>query len=477
MSLSLQKLVILHTNDLHSHFGAMPKIDRFIQEHRASLPSEELLVIDCGDHMDRAFIETEGTDGEANIAVMNATGYDAAVPGNNEGLTFDIDTLQRLYGQLANFPVIGSNMFMADGGRPPWLKSHLIIRKGSLNIGLIGVTIDFTAFYELLGWDIRDPFACVAELVKELRSEVDILIVVSHLGIRYDERLAEQIPGIDIILGAHTHHLLEQPLVIGDTIICAAGKFGDHIGRLELVYDHQSNRIADIKGTCFETSGMEDSMQLASLIARYRVNSERNLSQVVARLTEDLAIDWHRESRLGNLLALGIRNWCRAPISLVNSGQLLDGLNTGEVTRGRLLEICPSPINPCKMKLYGYEIRQVLEQSLMAEYQNKPIRGFGFRGKILGMLCVSGMTIEVYEDRPFMSKIGRILIEGEELDDQQLVEVATIDMFTFGIGYPTISNGREVEFFLPEFLRDILLHELQDPEQIERSGEAHWIYV
>src|SRR5690606_30096083 len=132
-------------------------------------------------------------------------------------------------------------------------------------------------------------------------------------------------------------------------------------------------------------------------------------------------------------------------------------------------EICPSPINPCKMKLYGYEIRQVLEQSLMAEYQNKPIRGFGFRGKILGMLCVSGMTIEVYEDRPFMSKIGRILIEGEELDDQQLVEVATIDMFTFGIGYPTISNGREVEFFLPEFLRDILLHELQDPEQIERS--------
>ncbi|MDT2238225.1 5'-nucleotidase C-terminal domain-containing protein [Paenibacillus larvae] len=63
--------------------------------------------------------------------------------------------------------------------------------------------------------------------------------------------------------------------------------------------------------------------------------------------------DWYAASPLGNLLADSLRRFTRTELSLVNAGQLLGGLEAGSVTKGRLLEICPSPINPCRIKLRG----------------------------------------------------------------------------------------------------------------------------
>lgn len=475
VSETLQRLVILHTNDIHSHFEPMPKIASCIEQHRRELPEEELLVIDCGDHLDRAFSETEGSDGLANIAVMNMTGYDLAVLGNNEGLTFSMEKLQRLYGEEASFPVIGTNMFkLDDGERPDWVQPYQIIQRGKLKIGIIGVTINFTEFYTLLGWDIRDPKEAVARLVRELRDEVHILIVVSHLGLPADEQMAREIAGIDCILGAHTHHLLEVPLTIGQTTVCGAGKFGTHVGKLELIYDHEARQIAHVHGLCIETADMPNHPELARLIDHYRTVSTINLHQVMTTIEAEIAIDWHQESRLGNLLALGLREWCDAEIGIVNAGQLLGGLAAGDITRGKLLEICPSPINPCRMKLYGSDIREALEQSLLPEYQEMPIRGFGFRGNILGTLCVSGLQIEVSSNLA-NRQIERILLNGKELEDDQEVIVGTIDMFTFNIGYPSLSRGRDVKFYLPEFLRDVLLDQLQRPGRVALSGEITWI--
>lgn len=473
---TLQKLVILHTNDLHSHFEPMPRIAAFIDQHRRMLSSDELIVIDCGDHMDRAFLETEGSDGQANIAVMNATGYDVAVPGNNEGLTFSVETLQKLYGELADFPVVGSNMYLKDGGvLPPWIQPYQIVKRGRLDIGIIGVTINYPDFYELLGWDVRDPFEAVARLVSQLRSSVHILIVVSHLGLNNDERMAQEIPGIDIILGAHSHHLLEEPILIGDTMICAAGKFGTHIGKVELQYDHSAGRIVQLHGGCVQTDHLPASPELISIIEHYRLISDRNMRQVVTTIGEELDISWNQESRLGNLLADGLRSWCGADIGIVNAGQLLGKLEAGAVTRKALHEICPSPINPCRMVLTGAEIREALEQSLLADFQEKPIRGYGFRGLVLGTLCVSGMIIEADSRRPDMHKISHIWIGDRELTDDQEVVVGTIDMFTFGIGYLSLSRGKNIEFYLPEFLRDVLLHQLMDVERIAMSSQKNWI--
>src|SRR5690606_7879543 len=119
-----------------------------------------------------------------------------------------------------------------------------------------------------------------------------------------------------------------------------------------------------------------------------REQAKAVLSEKVAVINRELAIDWQSESHLGNMLAEALRQWTGAEIGIVNSGQILSSLGPGHITREILLEICPSPINPCRMELVGDALLRALEQSLIDEYQDMKIMGFGFRGKVLGSLCV-----------------------------------------------------------------------------------------
>lgn len=473
-----QKLTVLYTNDIHSHFEKMPKIATALHQLRQKHRLDRVLTIDIGDHLDRMMMETEGTGGRANVEVMNASGYEAFVFGNNEGLTFTPDMTSSIFSQYAQFPVIGSNIIDTQSRqKPAWMEPYSIIEKNGLRIGLIGVTIDFNLFYEMLGWHIKNPFETVRSLVQKLRSNVDLLFVMSHLGLPRDRELARRIKGIDCIFGAHTHHLLEEPLLESSTgtYICAAGKFGDYVGELELTFDPKQKRIVSITGTCHDTDRFTNDVQVQKLITDYAKEAEANLNETVAILNEPLNISWTSESTLGNLLADGLKRWTNAEIGLVNSGQILQSLQKGPVTKKRLLEICPSPINPCRMTLSGKQIRKTLEESLVTEFVQLPIRGFGFRGHVLGVICLSGATVTYDLNRPDYEKIIAINIDDTELKLDQEYTVGTIDMFTFGLGYLALQEGRNVKFYLPEFIRHIIAKELGASASIERSKRATWI--
>ncbi|MCR8634610.1 bifunctional metallophosphatase/5'-nucleotidase [Paenibacillus radicis (ex Xue et al. 2023)] len=480
MTSPLLRLRILHTNDIHSHFEQMPSIAAAFHELRASAGAEHTLTLDIGDHMDRMRPQTEGSSGSANLAVMNETGYEAVALGNNEGLTFTKEALNDIYSSKANFKVLCSNLLDSETGKvPSWGVPYHIVEKGGIRIGLIGVTAYFTDFYTLLGWDIQEPIRATANLVRELRAQVDLIVVLSHLGLRNDEKMAAEIPEIDIILGGHTHHLLEIPQRIGNTVVCAAGKFGQYFGVVDVHIDAFTRKPVTIEGYVRRTDDYAESGddQVKAVIERYEASSNQVLSREVAYLQQPLAAEWYKEAPLGNLLAEGLRKRVGVDIGIVNAGQFLEGLANGPVTVGRLLEICPSPINPCLMLLSGENILQALEESLLPEFQEKLLYGFGFRGKVLGMLNVDGLRIEYDLNAPAYAKIKRVWIGSELLAVEKEYQVATIDMFTFGVGYHSLSKGRGVQYFLPEFLRDIMRTELQDSEAIQQSNVQRWFGV
>jgi 5'-nucleotidase len=478
LSVTDQWLTILHTNDIHSRFEQMPKLAAAIESLSDGLDVSERLIIDCGDHMDRMRIETEGSEGLANIDIMNETGYEAAAPGNNEGLTFTPEVLQHIYAK-ANFPLICSNLYEAAAGEiPSWIHPYRIVEKGRLNIALIGVTANFADFYKLLGWAATDPIAAVQTWVDKLRPDAHIVIVMSHLGLALDQRLAETIDGIDFIMGGHTHHLLEQPLRIRDTYICAAGKFGEYVGEVKLRYDFDLNRVVEARGRCVAADGYPDSERILRKIAEHKQTAIEKLNQPVTTLNEPLPNEWTVESPLGNLLAEGLRSWTDTEIGLVNAGQLLTGIDSGKVTLRQLLEICPSPINPCRTALTGEQIWRALEEALLPEFIEKPIRGFGFRGHVLGTLCVDGIQVDYDPGGKPYAKIRKIIITDRgPLDKSRIYNVGTIDMFTFRVGYPSLSEGKNTRYFLPEFIRDILREQLLDSEAIRRSRRRRWVKV
>ncbi|MDF2724741.1 MAG: bifunctional metallophosphatase/5-nucleotidase [Paenibacillus sp.] len=474
-----RKLVLLHTNDIHSHFEQMPRIGEALRQLRAKHADCTPIVIDGGDHIDRMRPETEGSDGLANIAVMNETGYDLVVPGNNEGLTLNAGQLATAYAEKGKFSVICANFLEeSTGERPPWLEPYRIIERDGLRVGFIGLTACFPMFYSLLGWKVLEPLETAAELVELIRPHVHVLVVVSHLGLSLDKKMAEQIDGIDVIIGGHTHHLLEKPLLHERTYIAATGCYGQYVGELEFRYDMEQRTLRLVQGGCLRTDSFPPSLRLSALIEDERQASRRVLDRHVAALARPLAISWSEESELGNLLAAGIRRWVDdAEIGIVNAGQILQGLEAGAVTQYRLLEICPSPINTCLLMLSGEQIRLALEQSLLDEYIGKPLKGFGFRGKALGTLCVSGMRIEYDSKAEPYDKIRFIEVNGEPIEPERRYRVGSIDMFTFGIGYLSLGQGHTVAYYLPEFIRDVLKRQLSDADELQQCAIPRWIGV
>ncbi|WP_438803671.1 bifunctional metallophosphatase/5'-nucleotidase [Paenibacillus aceti] len=468
-----ETLTIIYTNDLHSHFGAMSRIAAMIDDLRSESKGEALL-LDIGDHMDRAAPETEGTMGLANVDVLNLTGYDAITIGNNEGLTFTPEQLEATYASL-NCPVICNNILDQRTGQPPsWMRKRHIIRRGSFSIGLIGATAAFSDFYSLLGLDALDPLETIQYDVEQLRQEVDLIVVMSHLGIVLDKQLAEKVPDIDLIIGGHTHHLLEEPLFVGKTALTAAGKFGRYLGKIKYRKNPTNGRIELYDGKVLQVEpGIENEVVLHS-IDMDREKAQNQLSRTVTITERDLPISYHNESPFGNLLAQAVRRFTNSDLSMVNSGQLLSGLPSGAISEGMLHERCPSPINPCTMRLKGEDILYTLEQSLLPEMMDKEIFGYGFRGKVLGGICVDGLELVYNPDAAPYQQIIEARIAGIPLEPTVTYTVGTLDMFTFGVGYERLQYGDDMEFMLPLFLRDLLRLELQTTEAVDSCFLNRW---
>lgn len=464
---------LYHTNDLHSHMEEMEKIHTFVERKRneANLRGESFLLVDLGDHADRFRMETEGTMGKANRSILDYTGYDVVTLGNNELLTIPNVDLEEMYNQVP-FSIVSSNVRQKENKQlPNWLQPWTIREVKGTRIAFLGATVSYPLVYDLLGWQVDDPIESIARDVSLLRSQVDVIVVLSHLGIFSDRKLATAVPGIDVIIGAHTHHLLKEPERIGTTMLVAAGKYGEYIGEVKMIVDQASQPRFD---ACVHLIELEESSpSMSKFIHQLRTEAYHHMAEPIAKLEEALTISWHKESTFANLLADELRTWTGAPIALVNSGVLLGSLPAGLVSWGKLHAVCPHPINPVVVEISGKAIREALVQSLQPFYQNQNIRGFGFRGKMLGSLAVSGLqvvTVPIQEG----SCVQAVYVGNELLNDNEVYQLATIDMFTFGSGYVTLKEGKLLKYYVPEFLRDLLKDAIQDSSRIEKAKEKRW---
>ncbi|PZM65599.1 bifunctional metallophosphatase/5'-nucleotidase [Paenibacillus dendritiformis] len=460
-------ILLLYTNDIHSHWDGAARLASLMSRYRRHC-GEKIVLLDGGDHMDRAYMETEGTYGAANVRLMNRLGYDAAVIGNNEGLTFVPERLGQVYRSNARFPVLAANVTaISTGQRPDWLKPWVELERGGIQIGIVGVTAPYVDYYRLLGWEVGDPITAVREAVSVLRPRVDLLVVLSHCGLTTDVKMAEETEGIDLILGGHSHHLLPDGHKVGRTWLLAAGKYGDHLGVAEC--RRVPSGELELSVRCIPVTGeLPDPIVEAELL-QARAEATRRLSVPVAQVAEPLAVQYNRPSPLGQLLAQALRDHTGADIGLVNAGQLLGDLPAGTVTEGMLHTLCPSPINPVRMHLSGADVKQAIRESLHEEAYGRVVRGYGFRGGQLGTLCVDGLQVE-WRRGPDEERI-RLWLDGWEVADNDRLVVGTIDMFVFGGGYPSLKNGQDITFFLPEVLRDILAVQLRKAEELSRCRE------
>lgn len=447
----METIHIYHTNDIHSHLESWPRIGKFLAQKKEmhSEKDEDVFLFDIGDFIDRWHPFTDATKGKGNIDLLNECQYTAVTIGNNEGVNLPFNDLNQLYDN-AQFDVLLANFYYQDGSYPNWIKPYKVYHteKGT-RVGVIGLTAPFAHLYGLLGWKVTEPHSELMKWLERLKGESDIIILLSHLGLHDDERIAADFPDINVILGAHTHHFLEKGKLVKDTLLGAAGKYGYFVGSITLQVNAQ-------KAITHKEAILYDSKELPAVdneqeqIASYFTKGIALLNQNVTTLTKPLNNELFQETEFSLMLCRALREWCNSDCAMVNAGLLLGPL-TGEVTVYDLLKVCPHPINPCVVELTGKELEAVLWETKDGGLVHKEIKGLGFRGTLLGVF--------VYDQISFQGEA--ILINGTALDYERNYTLALPDMFTFGHFFKNVLPHKDKQYFLPEFLRDILKWKLQ----------------
>ncbi|HUN91350.1 MAG TPA: metallophosphatase, partial [Burkholderiaceae bacterium] len=277
---------ILHTNDMHSNFvgmgpssdyspltinddettGGYARIAAVIAARKEARQSQgPVLILDAGDYSMGTPFAAASREIGGELQVMARMGYDATTFGNHD---FDLgpDGLAQAIGvasKAGRIPaVISSNTdFTAsdpalDGLRQlsndELIRRHLVIERGGVRFGLFGVLGKEAQIYTNGAGAVKfpDPIACARAVVKVLREteKVDVVIALSHGGVakgkdgRYsagdDVNLAATVPGIDVVIGGHSHTELREPIVVnGRTPVVQTGKEGKNVGELVISID------------------------------------------------------------------------------------------------------------------------------------------------------------------------------------------------------------------------------------------------
>jgi 5'-nucleotidase len=449
----IEKVHIYHTNDIHSHFENWPKIRSHLQMKKTLHLDQEkdnVFLFDIGDHVDRWHPFTEGTFGKGNVQLLNELGYTAVTIGNNEGITLSHAELDTLYNG-AKFDVIVANLFDQTGNRPTWaLPSKIYHTKSGVKIGVVAVTAYFGKLYELLDWHLTEPIPQLVTELRDLKGKTDIIIVLSHLGIHDDEKIAMLYPEVDIILGGHTHHVLPDGKSIANTLLAAAGKHGNYVGYVKVEINVKNKTIVKKSAMLNETRHLPAPTNENDEITFLHEEGYRLLNTVLLEIPETLEIEWFHDSPLSQLLCEAINEWCDADCSFINAGLLLGHLQKGKITKYDIHKILPHPINPCLIELSGYELKKVLVQTFDPKWPNLELKGLGFRGKILGNFIYHNIKIDG----------EMIYIQGEQLNEKKKYKLGTVDMFTYGHFFSEFLRAKK-KYFMPEFIRDVMTWKLQ----------------
>ena len=263
------KITVLHTNDVHSHIdpfgpndvknankGGISRRATLIQKLRNENPNT--LLLDAGDiFQGTPYFNYFG--GALEFKLMSLLNYDAATIGNHD---FD-NGIEGLYAQLphAKFDFISANYDFRNTVMNTHVKPYKVFFKGGVKIGVFGLGIELKglvnpdAFKETKYLNPVEIAQDMSRILK-LEEKCDLIICLSHLGYRYDEKpqkisdikLARATENIDLIIGGHTHTFLNEPTketnAAGKTVLInQVGCYGLYLGKVDFYFESENIRV------------------------------------------------------------------------------------------------------------------------------------------------------------------------------------------------------------------------------------------
>lgn len=420
------RVTLLQVNDVY-HFmpvergtrGGLARVSTLRKEIMKNSPHTLFLL--AGDTISPS-VETNQFKGQQMIDAWNAIGLDYAVLGNHE---FDMgpDVLRDRMKE-SRFVWLTANVIDKKTNKPFNNMPRYVIREfDGVKVGLFGLLLPETMQTSRPGpdVDIQEPYEVAAGLVKEMRAQgAHVIVAVTHLAMNQDKLLARRVPGIDVIIGGHEHTLLQS--LSARTPIFKMTADARELGRIDLNIDAASGKLESIDWEIIPvTDQVADDPQFASVTTKYKealATYSVRVGRTSVKLDAGSEANRTRETNIGNFIADAFRQQLDADVALINGGSIRADtiFSPGELSLHDVLSILPFKSEVMKLEVTGATLRQALEHGVSQSAESREPGRFP---------QVSGLRFSFDASRPVGSRVQRVTVNGQPLNDSKTYTLAT----------------------------------------------------
>ncbi|WP_438317422.1 bifunctional metallophosphatase/5'-nucleotidase [Sporosarcina sp. FA9] len=482
-----ESITILFTHDLHDNFlpfevrrnqgkytvGGYARLYSAIKEQREKDP--DAVLVDAGDFAMGTLFQTIYASDSPGLRMMGQMGYDATTLGNHEfdfrarGLAASLraakdsgDAIPKIVATNTIFPTddegkIPANLQALKEAMDHYeVKDYLIVERKGIRIGILGLMGEEAASNApMSGVTFDDAIESAKSTAATLKNDedVDLVIALSHSGTSdeksksEDELIAQKVPDIDVIISGHSHTMLKEPILVGNTIIGSSGEYGEHLGVLNISLDvNKKWKVNEYKLIVIDDTLPLDPTTSETIEKYKQLIQEKYLRHFDMEFDEVLAyspFDFTpfseigielKEEPLGNLIGDSFIHTVRElegndyePIAaaVMPYGNIRDSFGKGDITVSNVFNVNSLGIGPDEISGYpllniyltGKELKTVAEVDasitpIMDEVQ----------------LYVAGLSYTLNTNRFIFNKVTDVRLQDfdgtkEEIDDHKLYRV------------------------------------------------------
>ncbi|MFH5804710.1 bifunctional metallophosphatase/5'-nucleotidase [Alienimonas sp. DA493] len=386
---------------------------------RSSRPDEPVLLFHGGDTFSDDLLGNL-TGGEAVVRLMNAVGFDFLALGNHD-FDYGVERTRALQ-QLAEFPMRAANV--TQGGKPFLGEPYQVFDAGGVRVATLALgyhNTPWTASEKLIeGLTFSNGVEATRRLVPRLRERADAVVVVSHQGPPMDAKLAREVPGIDLILAAHSHDWPRPPRRVNGVPTVQALSDGLVLADVRLRVSPAGDVAVDrVDYEPLWADRFEEDAEIAALVAELRAPHRGELEEVVGRTSERIGRQYASPSPFDHLVGRMLTEEfdCRAAI-LPGVGYGVS-LPKGDVTRERLYTLLPHPAKVVVVEMTGQAVLDTLAQSAFNQNPPEP------RLKVGGIVQTPGVGWRIDLTKPIGERVSDVTIAGRPLEPGATYRIAT----------------------------------------------------
>ncbi len=509
-------LTLLGTTDLHGNIEpvdyyenkpanrGLAKVATLIRKVRAERANT--LLLDSGDTIQGTplayyFARKDLSQPNPMIVEMNALGYDAMAVGNHE-FNFGLDVLWKAKRE-AKFPILAANLKQQYKDGVEYFQPYLIKRVAGVRVGIVGFVTPGVPRWEIpahyRGYEFEPIVKAAKRVIPEVRKQVDLLVVIAHSGLERNPdtgqpfdlnqipeenrvyALAEQVPGIDVILFGHTHKELKEEFIHG-VLLAQALHWGQSLARADVEMEKTDTgwQVSSKHSTTLPvTDAVPPDPEVVKIARPYHQATQAYLDKPIANSPQAMdALTARYESHpLMDVLHAVQREAGNADISFATMFYPKAKIPAGKVTMRQVAGLYIYENTLYTVEMTGAQVKAALEHSA-SFFPSWPFPG-PHAPRLPGYNTDSagGVSYTIDLSQPVGRRVRELAYKGKPLDPAAKLRVAINNYRYSGGGRYDVFRGLPVLYRSAQEIRELLIEYVARSGSLPTTASGNWQIV